>query len=106
MKQVIVNGQNYLGILTEGEGKLVVEAGLPVGSSVTKEDIEAYFKAKNLGTLKNITFGGNGVSFSEVNLNADMELYIQVAGLVMEGAKSTAVLKLENREFEGGLGKF
>ncbi len=105
MKQVIVNGQSYLGTLSEGEGKLTVEKALAIGASVTKTDVANYFKADNLGSLKDITFGGNGVSYSEVELDDDIKFAIQVAGLVMENAKGSAVRKLENAEFDGGLGK-
>ena len=105
MNQVTVNGQNYLGTLTEGEGKLIVENGMAIGSTVTKGDVQRYFQAENLGQLKDITFGGNGVSFAEVELDEDIKFAIKVAGRVMENDKSVAVRKLENAEFVSGLGK-
>ena len=105
MKQVTVNGKNYLAAkLTNAEGALVVVQALEVGTQVTKTDVQNYMKAENLGELKDISFGGAGVSYSEVDLNKDILFAIKVAELVMDEAKETAVDKLVNREFDNGLG--
>ena len=106
MKQVIVNGQSYLADnLAQGEGSLVVEKAMPTGPQVSKNDVAKYMKAANLGELKDITFGGNGVAFSEVSLDKDIIFSIKVAGLVMAEAQDTALDKLVNREFDTALGK-
>ena len=105
MEQVIVNGVNYLGTLKEVEGKVIVVGSMPCGATVTAEDVNEYFKAKNLGTLVDIPFGGNGVSYSNVPLNPAMDMAVQVAELVMTQAKSVAVRKLENAEFASGMGQ-
>ena len=106
MKQVIVNGQSYLADnLAQGEGGLVVEKAMPTMAQVTKNDVANYMKAANLGELKDISFGGNGVSFSEVGLDKDIVFAIKVASLVMSEAQDTALDKLVNREFDTALGK-
>jgi len=107
MKQVIVNGQSYLAEeLVQGDNALIVVGALATGPRVTKGDVAAYMKAENLDELKDITFGGAGVSFSEVALDKDIEFAIKVNALVMEEAADTAVKKLVNREFDNGLGAF
>ena len=105
MNQVIVNGQSYLGELVQGENTLTVEGALATGASVTKTDVQRYLEAENLGTLKNISFGGAGVSFSQVELDKEITFAFEVAELVMSNAKDVAVRKLENAEFRSGLGK-
>ncbi len=105
MKQVTVNGNTYLAAgMTNGEDGLTVAQALQVNGQVTKNDVARYMKAENLDELKDITFGGAGVAYSEVALDKDIEFAIKVAGLVMDEAKATAVDKLVNREFDGGLG--
>ena len=106
MKQVIVNGQSYLANdLANGEGGLVVEKALTIGAKVTQADVQNYMKAANLDTLKDITFGGAGVSYSVVELDEDINFAIEVAGLVMARAEKVAVKNLINQEFDAGLGK-
>jgi hypothetical protein len=107
MKQYTVNGQNYLAAdLSTGEGGIMsLEKAMPVGVSVTKTDVANYMKAANLDELKDISFGGAGVAFSEVSLNKDIEMAINIAGLVMAEAQETALDKLVNREFDQALGK-
>ena len=105
MEQVIVNGQSYLGSLVQGENSLTVEGAFATGPQVTKQDVQRYLEAENLGTLKNISFGGAGVSFSQVELDDEIAFAFEVAELVMANAKSVAVRKLENAEFRTGLGK-
>ena len=105
MNQVIVNGQSYLGELVQGENTLTVEGALATGATVTKSDVQRYLEAENLGTLKNISFGGAGVSFSQVELDKEITFAFEVAELVMSNAKDVAVRKLENAEFRSGLGK-
>ncbi len=104
MEQCIVNGVSYLGTLEEGEGKVTVVDSMPCGNVVTANDVNAYFKAKNLGSLVSIPFGGNGVSYSVVPLTPAVEMAVKVAQLVMTQAKSVAVRKLENAEFSQGMG--
>ena len=105
MNQVIVNGQSYLGVLDHGENQLTVVGAMATGPTVTKADVQRYLEAENLGTLKNISFGGAGVSFSQVELDTEIAFAFEVAELVMANAKSVAVRKLENAEFRSGLGK-
>lgn len=106
MKQVIVNGQSYLAeALVNAEGALTVKNALAINGNPTKADVANYMKAANLETLKDITFGGAGVAYSEVALDKDIEFAIKVQGLVMEEAQATAVKKLVNKEFDLGLGK-
>lgn len=105
MKQVIVNGQSYLGELVQTEGGMTVKNAMAVGGNVTKNDVQNYIKAENLDELKDITFGGAGVAFSTVDLDKEIVFAFEVAELVMENAKAVAVKNLENREFDGGLGK-
>lgn len=106
MKQVIVNGQSYLAeALNQGEGALVVKGALAIAGNPTKADVARYMKAANLEELKDITFGGAGVAYSEVALDKEIEFAIKVSELVMAEAQATAVKKLVNKEFDTGLGK-
>jgi len=106
MKQVIVNGVSYLGDLEVTENGVVVKDAIQVGDVVTRADVTRYFEESNVGNLKSVTFGGNGISFSEMELDDDIKNYLQIAELVMNQAKSVAVRKLENAEFRSELGKF
>lgn len=105
LKQVVVNGVSYLGVLTVGEGKTVVEKAMQLGGAPTKLDVDLYLQKENLGQLKDITFGGSGVSFSEVDLDQEIKFALEVSNLLMVQAKKVAVKNLENAEFRSGLGK-
>ncbi len=105
MNQVIVNGVSYLGTLVEDEGNVEVKDAVQTGNTITKADVTRWFEKNNTDELETVRFGGNGISFSVINLTDDVEMFIKMAELVMIQAKSVAVRKLENREFRGGLGK-
>jgi hypothetical protein len=106
MKQVIVNGVSYLGDLEVTDNGVVVKDAIQIGQVVTRADVTRYFEESNVGNLKSVSFGGNGISFSEMELDDDIKNYLQIAKLVMDQAKSVAVRKLENTEYRNELGKF
>ena len=106
MKQYNVNGTNYLAEnLASKEGIMVLENAMKVGAVVNQNDVQDYMKAGNLDQLKDVTFGGAGVSFSEVDLDQEIEFAIELAGMVMAQAEKVAVKRLINAEFDAGLGK-
>ena len=106
MKQAIVNGVSYLGeLVVEENGNVVVKDAIKTGNVVTRADITRYFQEANVGNLESVEFGGNGISYSVMDLTDDNQNYIKIAELVMDQAKSVAVRKLENQEFVGELGK-
>jgi len=105
MKIVTVNGISYLGAIEKTDEGITLTEAMPIGGpAVTKAEVEAYYKKGNLGELKTVTFGGAGISFSEVGLSDDVVMFCKMAELVMEQAKKVAVKKLENGEFTNGLG--
>ena len=102
MKQVIVNGVSYLGVMEQGEDGISVKNAIKTGNVLTTDDFNRYLKEENLGNLENVRFGGNGVSFVEVPLTEDMEMAFSITKLVMERAKKVALKNLENAEFDKG----
>jgi hypothetical protein len=106
MKQVIVNGVSYLGDLEVTENGVVVKDAIQIGQVVTRADVTRYFEEANVGNLKSVNFGGNGISYTEMELDDDIKNFLQVSKLVMDQAKTVAVRKLENSEFRNELGKF
>jgi hypothetical protein len=107
MKIVTVNGVSYLGTLEQTEkGDLILKDAMALyGPSVTKGEIEHYYRKGNLGELETITFGGMGVSYSVSQLTDEAVMFCRMADLMMEQAKKVAVRKLENSEFSQSLGK-
>lgn len=107
MKIVNVNGVTYLATLSKTEnGDIVLENAMEVGgANVSQGVITEYYKRGNVGTLKTVNFGGAGISYSVSDLDDSAVMFCKIADLAIAQAKKTAIKNLENREFDGVLGK-
>jgi len=107
MKVVTVNGITYLGVLEESETGVKLTDAMEIGGGgISQGVISEYYKQGNVGELKTVDFGGNGISYSVSDLTDDAVMLCKIADLAITQAKKVAVLRLENREFDGVLGKF
>lgn len=106
MKVVNVNGVTYLATLEEGENGILLSDAMEIGGSAVNQSIVTeYYKRGNVGKLKTVNFGGSGISYSVSELGDDAVMFCKIADLAIAQAKKTAVLNLENREFDSVLGK-
>jgi len=105
MKIVTVNGVSYLAVLEEGEAGIVLKDAMEIGGNVTQYEVTDYYKRGNLGDLKEVTFGGSGISYSVSEIGDDVVMFCKIADLALEQAKKVAVKNLENKEFSNVLGK-
>lgn len=106
MKIVTVNGQSYLGNLekTDEEVKVTEAFALP-DPYVHAGTVADYMEAKEMGKLTLVSFGGAGVSYSENDLDEEVQLEFKTQELQMEQALKTAPKKLVVQEFRNRLGK-
>lgn len=105
MKIVTVNGVTYLGTLEETEAGIVLTEAMKFNGPVTQSVITEYYKKGNVGKLQNPTFGGSGISYTVDDVDDDVVMFAQIAQLALKQAKKVAIANLENREFDGVLGK-
>jgi hypothetical protein len=106
MKVVTVNGTTYLATLEETEAGIVLQDAMVIpASGPGQNEVMAYYKAINLGSLNPVSFGGSGISYSVQPIGDDVVMFCKIADLAIEQAKKVALKNVENAEFSSVLGK-
>ena len=107
MKKVIIEGTLYLGKLVTNLDKTFTlkQAYQPSSTVINKDVFASYLKAKNIGTLEIVNFGGSGGKYSISPLTKNQKLDLSICKLTMDRAKALAAPKAENTLFSELLGK-
>ena len=108
MKKVTINGVMYIGNLktTKNDAFNIKDAMiLTQTGELTTNDFGNYLKDKVNKKLREVNFGGTGISYSVEELTKTEEVTLKTCELTMGLAKDTAVPKLVTNRFDELLGK-
>lgn len=105
MMKVTVNGQMYLGKISENEGVVILTDSMPI-KQVDRETISEYLKRKNLQSLETEEFSGMGTAVSKKTLTDEEKLIKSICERAMKYAMKKAKGGMVNSLFDETLGKF
>ena len=107
MKIITIGSVVYLGDIKKTDEGVSVENALCLGKSVNvgKGHLAEYVKTKQIGKLlPSILVRGTGSTFTECDLDEDMQTELQILGVRMAQAVKLAVPELINKKFSSLIG--
>lgn len=91
-----LNGINYLGKVSEEEGKTKIVDSIQVTTPNFTETIKSWIKKDNLGELETVSLRGSSFSLGEKDFSEEQQHNLTIIAAEAEYRMKRAVKRLEN----------